>query len=157
MRNVFLAAVAAYCLTAFVPATAQEMTKVSWSAFGVSFNVPTDLVVEDDSEEGYIVSNDTYYVNVQILDGEAMDKNAMATEIKQVADDDQLKNQSPVQQFDLPQFYGAQLKGMTEGEYCLYNYLMSKDDSGGFFVTIIFKDKEDVLPYKIIKSFKLAE
>ena len=157
MKNVFSAVVAVFCLIIVLPMNAQEMKRTSWTSFGVSFQIPTDMEVEDDSEEGYVLSNEKYYVNVQILDGEAMNKDAMAKEVKQIADDDQLGEQTPVKQFELAQFHGAQLQGTTEGEFYLYNYLMSKDESGGFFVTVIFKDKADLLPYTIIKSFQLED
>ena len=157
MRNLFVAVVAAFCLTSILPAGAQDLKSTSWSAFGVSFKVPTDVTVEDDSEEGYVLSNETYYISVQILDGESMNKDAMANEIKQLATEDQLNDQTPVKQFDLPQFHGVQLQGTSEGEYYLYSYLMSKDESGGIFVTLIYKDKADGIPCDIINSFQLDE
>lgn len=157
MRNVFFAVVAAFCLTFVLPANAQEMRTTLWSSFGVSLKVPTNITVENDSEEEYVLSNDDYYVNVQILDSKAMDKDAMSEEIKQVANDDQLSEQTPVRQFDLPQFHGVQLQGTTEGEFYLYNYLMSKDESCGFFITIIYKDKADKLPCDIVNSFQLQD
>lgn len=157
MRNVLIAVVAAFCLTSILPADAQNMRVTVWSAFGVSFKVPANVIIEDDSEEGYTLSDDTYYINVQILDGEAMNKDNMADEITQLATEDQLSNLTPVKQFDLPQFHGVQLQGTSEGEYYLYNYLMSKDEGGGFFVTVIYKDKADNLPSEIIKSFKLED
>ena len=157
MRNVIFAVCTAFCLTSILPAGAQEMKSTSWSAFGVSFKVPADITIEEDSEEGYILSNEKYYVNVQILDGEAMDKNAMAKEIKLMADDDQLQNQSEVAKFELSQFHGVQLQGTSEGEIYLYNYLMSKDESCAFFVTVIYADKTDSMPTNIIKSFQLED
>ena len=157
MKNIFFAVLTAFCLTSFLPAGAQNMKSTLWSAFGVSFMVPADVAIEDDSEEGYILSNDQYYVQVQLLDGEAMDKKAMAEEIKNMATDDQLKEQTSVNQFSLSKFYGAQLQGTSEGEWYLYNYLMAKDESCGFFVTVIYKDKNDKLPAQIIQSFELED
>ncbi len=157
MRNVFFAVFTVFCLTSILPAGAQEMKLTLWSAFGVSFNVPADVIVEDDSEEGYVLSDQNYYINVQMLDGEAMNKDAIAQEIKHIADDDQLQNQTPVKKFDLPQFYGAQLQGTAEGEFYLYNFLMSKDESCGFLVTVIYKNKSDETPQKIINSFHLQD
>ena len=157
MKNVFFAVLTAICMTSILPAKAQEMKSAQWSAFGVLFNVPVDITIEDDSEEGFVLSNEDYYVNVQILDGEAMDKDAMTHEIKQIADDDQLQEQSPITKFNLPQFHGVQLHGTSEGEIYLYNYLMAKDESCGFFVTVIYNDKADEVPQKIIESFQLEE
>ena len=157
MKKIFFAVFSAICLVSILPVRAQEMKSTQWSAFGVSFKVPVDITVEDDSEEGYILSNEDYYVQVQILDGEAMDKDDMAEEIKQIAVDDQLQHQSAIAKFELPQFHGVQLQGTSEGEFYLYNYLMSKDESCGFFVTVIYNKKTDEIPLNIIKSFQLEE
>lgn len=157
MKNVFLAVITVCCLVSILPANAQKMKSTRWSAFGVSFKIPSDFIIEDDSEEGYILSNDQYYVNVQILDGEAMNKKAIANEVRQVAVDDQLSELSTVKEFSLPKFYGAQLQGSIEGEWYLYNYLMAKDESCGFFVTVIYKDKNDKIPKQILESFELED
>ena len=157
MKNVLVAVFTVCCMVFTLPINAQDLKRVSWEAFGVSFNVPENMVIEDDSEEGFIVSNETYYVSIQMLEGESTDKNSLTEEVKQIANDDQLEEQTPVESFNLPQFYGAQLQGSSEGEFYRYTYLMSKDESGGFFVTIIFKDKNDTLPTNIIKSFQLMD
>ena len=157
MRNVFFAVLTAFYLTSILPAGAQDIKPTQWSAFGVSFKVPADITIEEDSEEGYILSNDTYYVSVQILDGEAMDKKVMKKEIKHLADDDQLKEQTPVTSFNLPQFDGVQLKGISEGEFYLYNYLMAKDESCAFFVSVIYKQQDDSIPENIVNSFRLDD
>ena len=157
MKKVLVAVLTVYCMVFAIPMNAFDLKRTSWEAFGVSFDAPKNMVVEVDSEEGFIVSNETYYVSVQLLDGEAMDKNALAQDVKQIAEDDQLQDQTQVIPFELPQFYGAQLQGSSEGEFFIYSYLMSKDGSGGFFVTIIFKDKDDILPENIIKSFQLQD
>lgn len=157
MKNVFFAIFIALCLTSILPADAQQMKLTSWSAFGVSFEVPADITIEDDSEEGYVLSNESYYINVQILNGEAMNKDVMAEEIKLVANEDQLQKQTAVTKFELPQFYGVQLQGTSEGEIYLYNYLMSKDEGSAFFITIIYGDKADKMPMDIVKSFQLED
>ena len=157
MRNVFFAVLTVFYLTSILPAGAQDLKSTLWSAFGVSFKVPADITIEDDSEEGYVLSNDTYYVSVQILDGEALDKKELAQEIKHLADDDQLQEQTPVQEFELPQFYGVQVKGLNEGEFYLYNFLMAKDESCGFLVSVIYNQQDDSIPDTIVKSFHLED
>lgn len=157
MRNLFFTILTILCLTSILPAGAQDMKNTSWAAFGVSFKVPANISIEDDSEEGYILSDDTYYVNVQMLNGESMDKKVMKKEIKQMADEDQLTEQTSVNKFELPLFHGMQIQGKNEGEYYLYSYLIAKDESCGLFVTIIYKEKEDIIPQNIIKSFTLTE
>ena len=74
MKTRIPVAVAA-CLLSLSTLTAQELKNTTWSSYGVSFRAPSDITVEDDSEEGYIVSNDTYYITVQLLDGEGFKRN----------------------------------------------------------------------------------
>ena len=61
MKNVLVAVFTVCCMVFTLPINAQDLKRVSWEAFGVSFNVPENMVIEDDSEEGFIVSNETYY------------------------------------------------------------------------------------------------
>lgn len=158
MRNLFITILTiVLCLSSILKAGAEEMKSTTWSAFGVSFKVPANISIEDDSEEGYILSNDNYYINVQMLNSEGMDRKAMKKEIKQMADEDQLVEQTPVSIFDLAHFYGMQLQGKNAGEFYLYNYLIAKDESCGLFITVIYKEKEDVVPHDIIKSFILVD
>ena len=156
MKTRIPVAVAA-CLLSLSTLTAQELKNTTWSSYGVSFQAPSDITVEDDSEEGYTVSNDTYYITVQLLDGEGFKRNELGNELKNIATDDQVSNQSAVQDFETPQFYGAQLKGNCEEEACLYSYLLAKDDSCGFYVSILYKKKGDTVPETILKSFKLED
>ena len=46
------------------------------------FPAPADLVVEDDSSEGYIAGNDTYYLTIQLLEGEGLKKEELGQELK---------------------------------------------------------------------------
>ncbi len=156
MKTRIPVAVAA-CLLSLSTLTAQELKNTTWSSYGVSFQVPSNLIVEDDSEEGYIVSNDTYYITVQLLDGEGFKRDELSDELKNIATDDQVSDQSAVQSFETQQFYGARLEGNCEGEACLYSYLLSKDNSCGFYVSILYKQKEDTVPERILKSFKLED
>ncbi len=156
MKTRIPVAVAA-CLLSLSTLTAQELKNTTWSSYGVSFQAPSNLIVEDDSEEGYIVSNDTYYITVQLLDGEGFKRDELSDELKNIATDDQVSDQSAVQSFETQQFYGARLEGNCEGEACLYSYLLSKDNSCGFYVSILYKQKEDTVPERILKSFKLED
>lgn len=118
---------------------------------------PAGFNVEDDSEEGYIISTPTYYITVQLLEGEGIKRSELSQELKNIASDDEVTNQTPVTTFELPQFYGAQLKGNCETEQCIYSYLLTKDGSSGFYVSITYTDKQDNTPENILKSFSLEE
>ena len=121
------------------------------------FPAPADLVVEDDSSEGYIAGNDTYYLTIQLLEGEGLRKEELGQELKAIATDDEVTSQSSVQSFELPQFHGVQLKGNCEEEKCVYSYLLAKDGSCGFYVSIVYRQENDKTPETILKSFHMEE
>lgn len=156
MKTRFSAAVAALLLSC-APVLAEELKTTVWSSYGVSFEAPSDIVVEDDSEDGYIVSNPTYYITVQLLDSEGMKVSELSQELKNIAADDEVSNQSDVSTFDLSQFHGAKLKGDCETDKCMYSYLLAKDGSCGFYISIIYRQAEDSEPEQILNSFKLEE
>lgn len=142
MKNKISAAFAALCLTVS-PLEAQDLKTTTWSSFGVSFKAPSDITIEDDSEEGYIVSTPTYYITVQLLEGEGLKQSELASELKNIATDDEITEQSSVTEFELPQFYGVRLQGNCDTEQCLYCYLLAKDESCGFYVSITYREKND--------------
>ena len=131
---------------------AQTLQSTTWKAYGISFKAPAGFNVEDDSEEGYIISTPTYYITVQLLEGEGIKRSELSQELKNIASDDEVTNQTPVTTFELPQ-----LKVNGETEHCIYSYLPTKDGSSGFYVSITYTDKQDNTPENILKSFSLEE
>lgn len=156
MKGKILAATAAFVFSAF-GMNAQTLQQTTWKAYGVSFQAPAGFIVEDDSEEGYIISTPTYYVTVQLLEGEGIQRSELSKELKNIAVDDEVTRQTPVTEFELPQFYGAKLTGDCETEQCMYCYLLTKDSSSGFYISIVYTNKEDKIPESIVNSFQLEE
>ena len=155
MKQLFFILIAFF--TVAVPAVAQQLKTTRWDSYGVSFKAPSDLTVEDDSSEGYIAGNDTYYLTIQLLEGEGLKKEELGQELKAIATDDEVTSQSSVQSFELPQFHGVQLKGNCEEEKCVYSYLLAKDGSCGFYVSIVYRQENDKTPEIILKSFHMEE
>lgn len=136
---------------------AQNLKPTTWGAYGLTFDAPNDFAIEDDSDEGYTISNSNYYISILLLDSEGMIKSEMAQEIKNIAADDGLTKISDVKSFDLHHFYGVKLNGICESDKCIYSYLLAKDGGNGFFISIIAKEAEEKEMDAILKSFKLEE
>ena len=83
MKQLFFILIAFF--TVAVPAVAQQLKTTRWDSYGVSFKAPSDLTVEDDSSEGYLAGNDTYYLTIQLLEGEGMKKEELGQELKAIA------------------------------------------------------------------------
>ena len=90
---------------------AQTLQPITWQAYGVSFKAPAGYTIEDDSEEGFVISTPIYYITVQLLEGEGIQRSELAQELKNIAIDDEVTQQSKVTDFELTQFYGVQLRG----------------------------------------------
>lgn len=159
MKNKILTALTVLLFPVFgMDMDAQNLQTTTWNSYGISFKAPEEFNVEDDSEEGYIISTPAYFITVQLLEGEGIKKSELSGELKNIANDDEVTNQTPVKTFELPQFYGAQLQGNCEGNsQCLYCFLLSKDDSSGFYVSIVYNQKNDSIPDQILQSFRLEE
>lgn len=89
--------------------------------------------------------------------GRRAEKEELGQELKAIATDDEVTSQSSVQSFELPQFHGVQLKGNCEEEKCVYSYLLAKDGSCGFYVSIVYRQENDKTPETILKSFHMEE
>lgn len=144
-------------LFSFISVSAETLKPTSWSSYGVSFLAPADIIVDDDSEEGYTISNPNITINVQLLNGEGLKKKELKSSLKHISDEDNVTAQSDITEIDLTHFFGAYLTGNCETDQCLYSYLTVKDNSCSFYISIIYKpsNADDVI--KIIRSFKLDE
>ena len=96
-------------------------------------------------------------MNKKKKEGEGMKKEELGQELKAIATDDEVTSQSEVQPFELPQFHGVQLKGNCEEEKCVYCYLLAKDGSCGFYISIVYRQENDKIPETILKSFSMEE
>lgn len=156
MRHLILITLATL-IGGIAPVGAQELKTTWWASYDISFLAPEDIEVEDDSEEGYIVSNPNYYITVQLLAGEGIKVSELPQELKNIAADDEVTEQTDVTSFELPQFYGAKLTGNCESERCVYSYLMAKDASCGFYVSIVCPKAHEQTAESILHSFKMEE
>ncbi len=144
-------------LFSFISVSAETLKPTSWSSYGVSFLAPADIIVDDDSEESYTISNSGITINIQLLNGDGLKKGELISSLKHISEEDNVTDKSDITEIDLTHFFGAYLTGNCETDQCLYSYLTVKDNSCSFYISIIYKpsNADDVI--KIIRSFKLDE
>lgn len=154
MKRLFLLLMAA-CL--YLSVSAQTLAPITWTAFGLTFDAPKGILVEEDTEDTFLLNNARFYISLQSLDSEEMSKEDMPELLKGLADDDEVQQQSEVKTFDLKQFHGVWLKGLAEEEPCYYACLMTKDAGSVYYISIIYNRVEDRMVERILKSFKMEE
>lgn len=138
-------------------AVAQSLAPLSWTAYGITFQAPRSILVEEDTEESFVVNDKKFYITIQYLDSEGITKEEIGKELKALAQEDGVEKQSNVESFELPQFYGASMGGVCEEESCCYSYLLTKDAGNLFFVSILYTKGEDKTAQAILKSFTMEE
>ena len=136
---------------------AQSLAPVSWTAYGLTFDAPRGILVEEDTEDTFLLNNSRFYITLQALDSEDMTKEDLNGLLKGLADDDEVKDQSEIVPFDLKQFHGIWLKGMAEEEPCYYACLMTKDAGSVFHISIIYNRTDAKVVEKMLKSFIMEE
>lgn len=154
MKRLFFFLMAA-CL--YLSVSAQALAPITWTAFGLTFDAPKGILVEEDTEDTFLLNNARFYISLQSLDSEEMSKEDMPELLKGLADDDEVQQQSEVKTFDLKQFHGVWLKGLAEEEPCYYACLMTKDAGSVYYISIIYNRVEDRMVERILKSFKMEE
>lgn len=154
MKRLFFLLMAA-CL--YLSVSAQALAPITWTAFGLTFDAPKGILVEEDTEDTFLLNNARFYISLQSLDSEEMSKEDMPELLKGLADDDEVQQQSEVKTFDLKQFHGVWLKGLAEEEPCYYACLMTKDAGSVYYISIIYNRVEDRMVERILKSFKMEE
>ena len=140
-----------------VTMNAQALAPISWTAYGLTFDAPRGILVEEDTEDTFLLNNSRFYISLQSLDSEDMTKEDMTELLKGLADDDGVQEQSVVQSFDLKQFHGIWLKGIAEEDPCYYACLMTKDAGSVFCISIIYNRIDVKVVERILKSFKMEE
>ena len=144
---------ACMCLCSLLEA--QTLAPVTWEVYGLTFHAPKGAIVEEDTEDMFLLNNSQFYIEVQSMVTEELDVE-MATLLQDIAEEDQLSDCSEVEHFELPHFYGAVMKGTVEEDHCYNACLKTKDTGDVFYVSIIYNNriKETVLD-KMLKSFVL--
>lgn len=144
------------CLT-YLSVNAQALAPITWTAYGLTFEAPKGILVEEDTEETFLLNNSKFYITIQSLDSDGMTKEELSGVLKDYANDDGVKDQSAIKAFEVPQFYGSYLTGICEADHCFYACLMTKAAGSGFYISILYSEGEEANAEKILKSFKMEE
>ena len=153
-RKLFLFLMVVVCT---VTMNAQSLVPISWTAYGLTFDVPKGILVEEDTEDTCLLNNSSFYISLQSLDSEDMTQADLNELLKGLADDDGVQEQSLIEAFDLKQFHGIWLKGKAEEDPCYYACLMTKDAGSVFYISIIYNQADAMVVEKMLKSFKMEE
>lgn len=156
MRTSFIT-IAITFLFSIISASADTLKPTSWSSYGVTFLAPADIIVDDDSEESYTISNSGITINIQLLNGDGLKKGELISSLKHISEEDNVTDKSDITEIDLTHFFGAYLTGSCESDNCLYSYITVKDNSCSFYISIIYKQSNYDDAIRIIKSFGLEE
>ena len=154
MKRLFLFLISA-CL--YVVVNAQNFAPITWTAYGLTFNAPKGIIVEEDTEDTFLLNNPRFYITIHSLESEDMTKEGMGELLRGLADDDGVQVQSEVLPLDLSQFHCAYLKGIVEEDPCYYVCLITKDAGSVFYVSIIYNRTDAKVVEKMLKSFKMEE
>lgn len=145
------------CLTACLSAGAQALSPITWTAYGLTFKVPKDIAVEEDTEETFLLNDSKFYITVQSLDSDGITKDDLKGVLRDYANDDGVENQTAVKAFDLEQFYGVSMDGKCENDHCCYACLMTKAAGSAFYISIIYSAGHKAEAEAILKSFVMEE
>lgn len=154
MKRFFLFLVVA-CL--YVVTNAQVLVPTTWTAYGLTFEAPKGILIEEDTEDTFLLNSSRFYISVHSLESDDMKKEDLKELLKGLADDDGVQKQSDIVAIDLEQFHGLYLKGIAEEDPCYYVCLMTKDAGSVFYVSIIYNRTDDKVVEKMLKSFKMEE
>ena len=97
MKRLFLSLVViCFCMVLH----AQTMAPITWTAYGLKFNAPKGILVEEDTEETFLLNNSRFYISIQELDSEDMTKEDLNDLLKGLADDDAVQDQTEKQKWE---------------------------------------------------------
>lgn len=152
-KILFLAFLCMVCLSV----GAQALTPITWTAYGLTFKAPRGILVEEDTEETFLLNNKTFYITLQSLESDGITKEELGGVLKEYADDDGVKEQTEIQEFELSQFHGVSLNGVCESDRCCYACLMTKEAGSAFYISIVYAEGKEKEAETILKSFTMEE
>jgi hypothetical protein len=138
-------------------AMAQQTAHLHWAAYGVAFDGPRSLTVEEDSDEAYVVTNKDFYITVQVLDADGIHREELPEILADYVEDDAMERQEKVAQFETWQFYGAGVSGQCGEDRCRSVCLMAKDGSCAFYVSVIYAAAKAAEVQPLVESFTLED
>ena len=153
MKRFFLLIVAV-CMYLGVSA---QLVPTTWTAYGLTFDAPKGILVEEDTEDTFLLNNARFYITLHSLESEDMTKDAMKEVLKGLADEDAIEGQSEIAELDLKQFHVVYLKGKAEEDPCYYACLMTKEAGSVFYISIIYNGVDSKTVERMLKSFKMEE
>ena len=154
MKRIYLIGMA-LCLSLVV--NAQSLVPISWTAYGLVFDAPRGIRIEEDTEDTFLLNNKRFYITLQTLDSDEITREELNALLIGLAKDDGVEGLSSVVDYDLPQFQGIYVKGTSGEDSCYYVCLITKDAGSMFLITILYNRTEEQSVDKILKSFKMEE
>ncbi len=145
------------CLSCFAGRAQTTMTPVSWTAYGLTFDAPKGIQVEEDSEETFLLNDSKFYINIESLDSDGLTKDELEGMLKEYAVDDGVEETSAIKRLELAQFHVAYITGVIGEDRCISAILMTNDAGSGFHLTILYAKGKDADAEKILKSFQMEE
>jgi hypothetical protein len=152
-RITLLWALCVMCITAM----AQQNKHFHWAAYGLSFDAPRTMAVEEDSEEAYVVSNTDFYLTVQTLDADGIHREELPEILADYVEDDAMDRMEKTEQFETWQFYVASVNGQCDEDRCRSLVLMAKDGSCAFYVSVVFAPAKAAEVQPLVESFTLED
>ena len=154
MKRIYLIGMT-LCLSLVV--NAQSLVPISWTAYGLVFDAPRGIRIEEDTEDTFLLNNNRFYITLQTLDSDEITREELNALLIGLAKDDGVEGLSSVVDYDLPQFQGIYVKGTSGEDSCYYVCLITKDAGSMFLITILYNRTEEQSVDKILKSFKMEE
>ena len=58
---------------AWLSVSAQALVPITWTAYGLTLEAPKGILVEEDTEETFLLNNSKFYITIQSLDSDGID------------------------------------------------------------------------------------
>ena len=104
----------------YLTVNAQALAPMTWTAYGLTFSAPKGILVEEDTEDTFLLNNARFYITLHSLESEGMTKDGLPELLKGLVEDDGVQEQSEIAELELKQFHVVYLKGVAESDSCYY-------------------------------------
>lgn len=150
MKRLLLAFALIFSLS--VVANAQQ--RYTWKQYGLSFSVPSNFKVLENTSESFEAENDNIHLVIEVLDYEGLDPEDLGTILGEMSNELGLKN-AEVGELGLTTLAGAYIEGKVgEANVCLV-VLMDVESNIALLASVTYSNGYEKAATNIVNSFAI--
>ncbi|NDV56964.1 hypothetical protein [Bacteroides sp. 519] len=150
MKRILVSLTVIFCLC--MVANAQQ--RYTWKQYGLSFSVPTNFKVLENTAESFEAENNNIHLAIEVIDYDGIDPEDLGTALGTMAVELKMKN-SEIGELALTTLEGAFIEGEIDGVNVCLVLLCDTESNIALLSSITYADGFEQQATNIVNSFSI--